>query len=298
MAIALPPPGGAVARGVIDDHFARFDEYLDAVAALPDHFPETDTGRPDWRALPPGAMRVRSWGPARAHLAGAGPDDVISRRAAFVRLVRASAEIEQPWDRYTDESSAYLVLAGCPKLAGFMRYVWRDDERRHGPTLRAIYRAVTGADTPDNPHAVAPVRVGARALEHHLTVRLNAELGAAATYAVLAGHARGDLRTALSNLAGDELRHLAVFWAATSWRFGDGPKTRLLKWARHNLSSAAGHRRHRSGLGRIGLEDARLLAEVAGTLAQLCRRLLSWDKGLTPERLHEVFGPKLGRLAA
>lgn len=296
-ALALPTfrTGPGVVGEALDAAFGQYDAHLAALAALPEQLPLTATGRPAWDALPAEAIRVRRYDHP-VDVGAMGPAQVLIDRLAVARLVLGAAEIEEPWAEYADESAAYLALAGMPKLAAFMAHVWRSDERRHGVTLRAIHKAITGVDVPIRPHVVKPVQVGARALEHHLIVRLNAEISAAAAYLVLARHTTGDVQAALLNLAGDELRHLAIFWAATKHRTGDPVAGRLWAWVRHHARSALGHRQNRTGMARPGLVELRLLVETGATLIAIVRRLGQWDAELSPTRLQTVFGPAVATI--
>lgn len=269
----------------------RFDAYLDAVAAFPVDVPRHSDGQPDWRALPIESIRVRRWGERRPKVSAIHSDQVISMRDVFPRMMRIGYEIEDPWQRYTAESTAYMDNAGIRKLSAFMDAIWQNDERRHPAVFRQAYLAVTGeADLAPNPHYVGPVLPGDAAFERHIYARLNAELGASAAYTVFASHARDELADCILNVAGDEFRHLAIFWAAVKWRFGEGAYARIRRWLQHLKLSASGHRRLRTGLDRLGVQDLVVIAEVTRALALEVRQLLRWDETLTPPRLHDVFG--------
>lgn len=239
-------------------------------------------------AFASGNIGVRPW-PNRAALGGVTVSDVSGDLPAYVRMLRAAGEIEEPWMGYTAESVAYFELGGLPRLAHFMQHTWAGDERRHGAVLRRLLVELTGELPDGNPHYVAPVLCGGDALERHLFVRLNAELGAAATYTVLASRGRGALHAALVGLAGDEYRHLSLFWAAVAHRCGSLSPLRAARLMQTTLASAAGHRTHRTGLDRLTRADAVLLREVAGALVQIVGRLLEWDRTLSPELLTRVF---------
>lgn len=283
-------------RAVVDaigDEMApdRFDAYLDAVGQFPLELPRRGDGQPDCQALPIEAIRVRRWAERRSKIANIHLDQVTGLRGAFPRMLRVGYEIEDPWEAYTAQSTAYMENAGVRKLAGFMEAIWRGDERRHGLVFRQAYLAVTGSsEVPPNPHHVDPLVPGEAAFERHIYARLNAELGASAAYTVFASHATDDLAACIRNVAGDEFRHLAVFWAATKWRFGEGAYARVRRWLEHLQLSARGHRRLRTGLDQLGVQDLVVMGEIVAALGTEVKQLLAWDKSLTPPRLHDVFG--------
>src|SRR4051812_16977439 len=98
---------------------ARYDAYLDAVAAFPSELPRSADGRVDWTALPIEAIRTRRWSDRPAKLCDVDRDQVTGMREAFPRMLRIGYEIEDPWQAYTIESNAYMDSAGVQKLAGF-----------------------------------------------------------------------------------------------------------------------------------------------------------------------------------
>lgn len=269
----------------------RLDDYLDAVACFPTELPRRPDGRPDWKALPIEAIRVRHWGERRANFRNVNPDMVIGLASAFPRMMRVAYEIEDPWEAYTAESVGYMDNEGVRKMSAFMEAIWQHDERRHAAVFKNAYLAVTGEEElAPNPHRVGPVLPGAAAFETHVYARLNAEMSASSSYSVFAAHSRDDLSDTLLNVAGDEFRHLAIFWAATKWRFGEGAHERLWRWFRMLRESAAGHRKLRTGVNQVDLGDVVVMGEIAHALSVEIAQLLAWDKTLTPPRLHEVFG--------
>lgn len=271
---------------------SRLDAYLDALAQFPDTLPVDQTGKPDASLLPTEAIRVRRWGELRAKPSKMDMGQVRSMHRALPRFIRVAYEIEDPWRAYTAESTAYLDHGGLRKLSAFMEVVWQGDERRHAAVFKAAYLRITGEqDLTPNPHRVAPVVHTPWSLERHLMMRLGAELGAAAGYTVYAAHAKDDLAAGILNVAGDEFRHLAVFWAALKWRFGDGAAWRLSKLTRELLAMGMDHRSDRTELQSVGPQDAILVTQIGLTMAQVVVRLLAWDRSLTPSRLHGVFGP-------
>lgn len=237
------------------------------------------------------AMGVRRWGEGRTALSKVDPSQVLSLRNALPRFLRVAYEIEDPWRAYTTESRTYMENDGLQKMARFMEEVWQTDERRHAAVFRASYLKLTGLDdvTP-NPMTVEQVGTGEGAFERHLYQRLLAELSASSAYSVFAMHACGPLHLSLRNVAGDEFRHLAVFWAALKWRFGDVMPIRLAKAARWGLALGL-EQQNRSGADAVGLEDAIMTAEIGAAMAASTLRLLWWDRTLTAGRLREVFGP-------
>lgn len=270
---------------------ARLDAYLDAVASFPSELPRREDGRADWKALPIEAIRVRHWGDRRANFRTVNPDMVIGLQSVFPHMMRVAYEIEDPWEAYTAESVGYMDNEGVRKMSAFMEAVWQNDERRHATVFKNAYLAVTGAaDLPPNPHKVGPVLPGKAAFEAHIYARLNAEMSASSSYAVFAAHSRDALSDTIANVAGDEFRHLAIFWAATKWRFGQSAHRRLWRWFRMLRESAAGHRKLRTDVHEVGLGDVVVMGEIAHALTQEIRLLLQWDRTLTPARLDEVFG--------
>ena len=283
-------------RSVIDTiheelRLSRLDDYLEAVACFPEELPRRADGRPDWKALPIEAIRVRHWGDRRANFRSVNPDMVIGLASVFPHMMRVAYEIEDPWEAYTAESVGYMDNQGVRKMSAFMEAVWQNDERRHAAVFKSAYLAVTGEEElPPNPHKVGPVLPGTAAFEAHVYARLNAEMSASSSYAVFASHSRDDLSHTISNVAGDEFRHLAIFWAATKWRFGQSAHKRLWRWFRMLRESAAGHRKLRTDVNQVGLGDFVVMGEIAHALAQEIKLLLEWDRTLTPARLDEVFG--------
>jgi hypothetical protein len=272
-------------------NLARLDAYLDAVACFPAELPRLANGRPNWDALPIEAIRVRRWGDRRTKISALNPDLVTSAREVFPRMMRVAYEIEDPWEAYTAESVAYMDNDGVRKLSTFMEAIWQNDERRHASVFKSAYLAITGdRDLPPNPHEVWPVLPGTAALEAHIYARLNAEMSASSSYAVFASHAKDDLADMITNVAGDEFRHLAIFWAATKWRFGERAYQRLGRLLNQLRLSAAGHRKLRSDVNEVGVGDLVVMGEVVLAMTAEIKLLLAWDKTLTPSRLNEVFG--------
>lgn len=267
------------------------DDYLDAVAAFPTELPRLENGKIDWKALPIEAIRVRHWGERRVNFQNINPDSVTGFKAVFPRMMRIAYEIEDPWEAYTAESVGYMENEGIRKMASFMEAVWQGDERRHARVFMNAYLSVTGEQQlPSNPHVVGAVLPGTAAFEAHLYARLNAEMSASSSYSVFASHSQDDLASIITNVAGDEFRHLAVFWAAMKWRFGEGAIHRLNNWFAMLRLSASGHRKLRSDIDRVGVGDVAVMGEMAAALALEIKQLLEWDKTLTPPRLHDVFG--------
>jgi hypothetical protein len=63
----------------------------------------------------------------------------------------------------------------------------------------------------------------------HLSGRNYTETGSAGTYALMASHTRDELRLALMNLVGDELKHLTVVGAADIYLRGKDANNRLIR---------------------------------------------------------------------
>ena len=281
-------------RDLVEEEMARprMDAALDALAAFPDNPPRDETGAIDHGALPSESIRVRRWGERRVSMSTLNGDQVLELRGALPRFLRVAYEIEAPWHEYTQESMGYMHNGGMVKMANFLDAVWRSDERRHGPYFRAAYLAVTGEkDVDPNPHVVDPVMPGASALERHFYMRLIAELGASSAYTVYASLTRDDLQNAMVNVAGDEYRHLAVFWAALKWRFGDVMAWRLLKVGQTAALLGVTHHSNRSGLNDgVTAQDAAMVGRIGLTMSSVVLRLLAWDRSLTRTRLQDVFG--------
>ncbi len=283
------------ARHVVAEEMsaARLDGALDAMGAFPDEPPRDAAGEIDHAALPTEAIRVRRWGERRASMKDLHMDQVVGLRRALPKFLRVAYEIEDPWRAYTLESMGYMENAGLRKMTNFMDAVWQADERRHGAYFRAAYLAVTGEkDIPPNPHVVDPVLPGVPAVERHFYMRIIAELGASAGYTVYGVVTRDDLQGAMLNVAGDEYRHLAVFWAALKWRFGSMMALRLLKVAQTSAFLGMKHNSNRTGLKEgVTVEDAVMVGRIGLTMANIIARLLVWDVSLTRSRLQDVFGP-------
>lgn len=287
--------GSLRVRDVVAEEMSqgRLDAALDAMAAFPVEPVRGSDGEIDHKALPTESIRVRRWGERRASMKDLHMDQVVGLRRALPKFLRVAYEIEDPWRAYTLESIGYMDNAGLRKMANFMDAVWQSDERRHGAYFRAAYLAVTGEkDIEPNPHLVTPVLPGHSALERHFYMRIIAELGASAAYTVYGSVSKDDLQGGMLNVAGDEYRHLAVFWAACKWRFGDMMALRLLKVAQTSAILGLEHRSNRSGLNDgVGVEDADMVFRIGLAMTNIVLRLLAWDRKLTGARLHEVFGP-------
>ncbi len=146
-------------------------------------------------------------------------------------------------------------------------------------------------DIEPNPHLVTPVLPGHSALERHFYMRIIAELGASAAYTVYGSVSKDDLQGGMLNVAGDEYRHLAVFWAALKWRFGDVMAWRLLKVGQTAALLGVTHHSNRSGLNDgVTAQDAAMVARIGLTMSSVVLRLLAWDRSLTRTRLQDVFG--------
>ena len=270
---------------------ALFDEYLEALAAFPENPPRRENGEVDLSALPNEAIRTRRWGETRASPHAIAPDQVVSLQRAMPKFLRVAYEIEEPWVQYTAESVATLENNGIGRLAGFMGAVWRADERRHAALFKTAYLQVTQEQALEAipHHWDAPVH-GEAVLVRHLFMRLVAELSAGATYLVLAAHSRHELSDCMLNVAGDEFRHLAVFWAACKWWLGEGLAKRVARTVMTTSSLAYLHRQQRSDMGSLGLEGGVMVVELGAAMGLTMLHLLRWDSRLSASKLESVFG--------
>lgn len=271
---------------------AALNEYLDAMAAFPDAPPRRPNGEIDVRELPTEAIRVRRWAD-RAGPSAIDPEQVHSLRDAVPRMLRVSYEIEEPWQKYTEESVTTFGSNGVQRLAYFMEGVWRADERRHASVFKAAWLGVTGEkELVAHPHQWEAELHGERALRRHLFMRLVAELGASGAYVAVAANSRGPLSSTMLNVAGDEFRHLVVFWAACKWWFGDAAVLRLGRLAATVTSLAFIHQQGRGDMKRPGFQDVVLLGQVGAAMAMTLGLLLRWDGKLSATRLQDVFGER------
>ena len=244
----------SLCSSLINEHLAA-DQYLKA-----------------HRDLLAGELSLREWR-VRPHATSIAREQVIGDFDTFTRFLLVAYEAEYPWDDYSVESRGYFTTGLLPHLGSFMIRVWRQDERRHGPVLGALYTRLTGGNLNSaHPHAVEAYVEGERGLQGHYYTRLNAELSAASFYTVLAGQCEGAARRMLLNLAGDEYRHLGLFWAEVAGKWGKvGGIVRL---AKRNWRALKEHRKRRTGIGELGLKGYLLIGQVGLVEIRLALHLM------------------------
>lgn len=270
---------------------------VEGLASFPVSLPRLPDGRVDRQAMPQDTLTVRRWGALRASPKSITPLQVAALKAAVPGMVRVAYEVEDPWQAYTLESMGYMHNAGAQRLHAFMEGVWQHDERRHAAVLLAAYQGLTGeTDVAPNPHRVAPVVEGPGAFQSHLAMRVLAELSATATYAALLPHTRQELHACLGNLLGDEVRHLAIFWAALKWATPHAVWRRVLSVVIHAVQVGNDHRQERNGLRLSNPQMLLLLAQVGAAMAVSLGHLVAWDATLAPGALEELFGAAPQRL--
>ena len=107
---------------------------------------------------------------------------------------------------------------------------WCAEEYRHGQLLRRLIRILTGREPESEKWADPTItKNDDESAFKHLSGRNYTETGSAGTYVFMASHARDELRLALMNLVGDELKHLTVVAAADVYLRGKDANNRLLR---------------------------------------------------------------------
>lgn len=232
----------------------------------------------------------------------------------FIALLEGITDTEAPIRDYTQASRQYLEPIH-PPMAKFVGGrldatgqlveigLWEKEEKRHSPALRRLYRQIAGIDYRPSPHEARPYRAEvdpARDLYFHGFHRIATEYGATCLYLWLMAHCDGSLRTVFSELARDEINHLAKFLGFGLWAYPDTP------WQRCLLSLLKGadirllyRRDRRSLLGTIRrmtgeLHWSRWSGANRSTFSLTCLlvlyRLWQWSRTLTRSQLNALLG--------
>jgi hypothetical protein len=133
----------------------------------------------------------------------------------------------------TDEEIANAYTNGVKSCEA----PWCAEEYRHAQLLRRLIRILTGRE-PENTRSADPTitKNDDESAFKHLSGRNYTETGSAGTYALMASHTRAELRLALINLVGDELKHLTVVGAADIYLRGKDANNRLIRMLEKGIS--------------------------------------------------------------
>jgi hypothetical protein len=114
---------------------------------------------------------------------------------------------------------------------------WCAEEYRHAQLLHRLIRILTGRE-PENPKSADATitKNDDESAFKHLSGRNYTETGSAGTYALMAAHTRAELRLALINLVGDELKHLTVVGAADIYLRGKDANNRSIRMLEKGIS--------------------------------------------------------------
>jgi hypothetical protein len=114
---------------------------------------------------------------------------------------------------------------------------WCAEEYRHAQLLHRLIRILTGREPQDTKAADPTItKNDDESAFKHLSGRNYTETGSAGTYALMAAHTRAELRLALINLVGDELKHLTVVAAADIYLRGKDANKRLIRMLEKGIS--------------------------------------------------------------
>jgi len=159
----------------------------------------------------------------------------ITKKQAKQRLLAKLAESKQAdkLEGLTDEEITNAYTKGVKRCEA----QWCAEEYRHAQLLRRLIRILTGRE-PENAKCADPTitKNDDESAFKHLSGRNYTETGSAGTYALMASHTRDDLRLALMNLVGDELKHLTVVAAADIYLRGKDANNRLIRMLEKGFS--------------------------------------------------------------
>ena len=149
----------------------------------------------------------------------------ITKKQAKQRMLAKLAE-----SKHADKFPNDAALTSCEAQ-------WCAEEYRHAQLLRRLIRILTGRE-PENAKCAEPTitKNDDESAFKHLSGRNYTETGSAGTYALMASHTRDELRLALMNLVGDELKHLTVVGAADIYLRGKDANNRLIRMLEKGFS--------------------------------------------------------------
>ena len=133
----------------------------------------------------------------------------------------------------TEEEIANVCKDGMRKCEA----QWCAEEHRHAELLRRLITILAGR-VPENEKCAEPTitKNDDESAFRHLSGRNYTETGSAGAYAFMAAHTRDELRLALLNLVGDELKHLTVVGAAEFYLRGKDANNRLIRMLEKGFS--------------------------------------------------------------
>jgi hypothetical protein len=213
--------------------------------------------------------RMRPW--QKAQLRAIEPRDVVGLAMwEMALMLNMAMEDEEPILEYTQQSGEGFRFL-LPALGRFMgkseeqaRYTaehnvawcegpWCAEERRHSNTLaRIIERLMKVPPARDNPNKPMIVTADEEAAVRHLISRQTSEWNASSSYVIMAAHAVGELHTLIRNLARDEIKHLSIMSAASSYLFGPRPWGRFFELVKKGLENYTSQKKSRSGGDLLG----------------------------------------------
>jgi hypothetical protein len=202
----------------------------------------------DYHQGDPEAAKLRPWNKTSLSVKDSpiSPEQVIGMPLdELVAMMHISMETELPIHSYTIESGDALqfILASLARFMGITKKQaacsngvrrceaqWCAEEYRHAQLLRRLIRILTGREPESEKWADPTItKNDDESAFKHLSSRNYTETGAAGTYVFMASHTRDELRLALMNLVGDELKHLTVVAAADVYLRGKDANNRLLR---------------------------------------------------------------------
>ena len=151
-----------------------------------------------------------------------------------------------------------------------------------------------------SPLGYQPNNDAERAAYEHIVTRITSEYLTVANYVMLMAFSTGELQQAITQVAQNEINHMAKFFGFTRWQFKDSFLTRWGGMMRAAIALTRGQMKHRQSVKTvftINQQFVKVFFLYEWTKLLILLQLWRWNQKLTPDSLNDCLVSSQSKMA-